>query len=92
MNSCSNTQAGDSCWTPKSNFHQSFTSTKRIEAHFGKGWDNSLLTCAKAGRTGLPVLSRNPLQSPIENTSCTEGTRSHSSIPILLARQNKSEN
>lgn len=41
------------------------------------------LTWAKAGRTGLAVLSRNPLQSPIANTSCTEGTRSHSSMPIL---------
>jgi len=40
-------------------------------------------TWARAGRTSLPVLSRNPLQSPIAYTSRTEGTRSHSSTPIL---------
>jgi len=40
-------------------------------------------TWAKAGSGVFPVLSTNPLQSPIEKISSTVGTRSHSSMPIL---------
>jgi len=40
-------------------------------------------TWAKAGSGCFPVLSTNPLQSPIEKISSTVGTRSHSSVPIL---------
>ena len=46
-------------------------------------YDKNIRTCARAGSVDFPVLSRYPLQSPIANTSCTEGTRIHSSIPIL---------
>ena len=46
-------------------------------------------TWAKAGSGVFPVLSTNPLQSPIENISSTVGTRSHSSMPILCIRNFK---
>ncbi|KAL2468887.1 hypothetical protein Fot_50463 [Forsythia ovata] len=43
---------------------------------------NENLNTIKTENT-MDVLSTNPLQSPIGNTSCTKGTCNHSSIPIL---------
>lgn len=44
---------------------------------------NKRETWASAGRICMPVCSRYPAQSPSANTSCTDGTRNHSLIPIL---------